>query len=774
MELGGRIDKTLVGEESFYLLIDFSKAKTTTDFGLNLEILKEAPSVEKLFPASAFNLEVHNLDKLEIFKNGQSIPARKLHGLKSKKKDFQPDLDAPRIPGEIIIKYLEALPGEPPMDEISASVSTFKSRAGAKTKKVLGTEKGKLELIEFSTDLMSMEDALEELNASDEIEYAEPNYTVQLQTTPNDPNDPDFSTLWGMTKIQANYAWNTRTSTSSGVIVAVVDSGMQYTHHDLQANRWVNTDELTGNSGIDDDGNGYIDDIYGWDSIDGDGNPWDDLDVDPNDPDALKFHGTHVSGTIGAVGDNLIDVTGVAWSTKIMSLRIFDTDGSSSVTAIVGALEYARLNGATVINASWSISGNSPTLLTELEAIRDAGISFINSAGNNGTDHDQNKVYPSGYNLSNILSIAATDSSDAKASFSDYGEWSVDLAAPGVGILSTFNSNGTKSLSGTSMAAPHATGVYALAKSQFPGESNTEILDRLRFSVDKVAGLANQTLTGGRLNAKRALESRPTIFNISTRAKVKTGAEIVIAGFAITGTAPKRISLRARGPSMAGIVPGTISDTKIDLYSGSTIIASNDNWTTLPTADKNELISKGFQPSHNLESAWIGNLNPGLYTVHLKGPTGQTGIGIIEAYDIDGDNVERFVNLSTRCYVGTGSEVAIAGTWIAGDKPRRVLIRALGKTLGDAGVSNYLSNPKITLFKGATAVKSNDDWRDFDGTSKELEEKIKEFGLAPKYDTESIIVYDLDPGGYSIHLSGSGGATGVGIIEIFEFGSKKY
>lgn len=179
-ELGGKFVKTLVSEYALYVLLDFSELETTGEIDLAWEILKEAPSVESIFPAFAFNLYVYHLGKLETFNNGQAIPDRTLYGLKTKMTDFQPDLDAPRVPGEIIIKYLEELPGESPLDETSASMMSFKTRTGTKTKRVLGTKNGKSELIEFSTDSISMEEALNELNAIEELEYAEPNYIVQL------------------------------------------------------------------------------------------------------------------------------------------------------------------------------------------------------------------------------------------------------------------------------------------------------------------------------------------------------------------------------------------------------------------------------------------------------------------------------------------------------------------------------------------------------------------------------------------------------------------
>jgi subtilisin family serine protease len=329
------------------------------------------------------------------------------------------------------------------------------------------------------------------------VEYAEPNYIVHADVIPNDPR---FNELWGLHntgqtggKVDADIdgpeAWDNRFD-ASAVIVADIDTGVDYTHPDLAANIWTNPGEIPGN-GIDDDGNGFVDDIHGYDFANNDGDPRDD-----------NNHGTHTSGTIGAVGNNGVGVTGVCWKVQIMALKFLKANGSGSTADAVKCLEYATLMGAHLSSNSWGGGGKSTSLLL---AILNGPSLFVAAAGNSGVNTDINPEYPGSYKLPKIISVAATDHNDKKASFSNFGLKSVDLGAPGVNILSTTPNNTYSSFNGTSMATPHVAGVAALIMAEDPTLTGSQVKQKILASVDPVADLAGKTVTGGRLNAANAL-----------------------------------------------------------------------------------------------------------------------------------------------------------------------------------------------------------------------------------------------------------------------------
>ena len=298
--------------------------------------------------------------------------------------------------------------------------------------------------------LWNKDETLDLLNLNPNIEYAEPDYLVSINSTT--PNDPNFGSLWGMhnasnTDIDAPEAWDLSTGSSS-VVDAVIDTGVDYNHVDLQTNMWTNSGEIPGNS-VDDDGNGYVDDYYGINADANNGDPWDD-----------HGHGTHVSGTIAAVGNNGIGIVGVCWTAKIMALKFLDFLGGGSTADAVECIEYAIDKGADFMSNSWGGSGYSSSLKAAIEAAKNAGILFLMAAGNNGTNNDVSPYYPAAYDCDNIIAVTATDSSDNQ--WYNYGPISVDVAAPGRSILSTYPGNAYVSWNGTSMATPHVAGLAAL------------------------------------------------------------------------------------------------------------------------------------------------------------------------------------------------------------------------------------------------------------------------------------------------------------------------
>ena len=365
-------------------------------------------------------------------------------------------------------------------------------------------------------DLLIEPEECPALAASLGLEYLEPNfvyYTSDVQESTS-PNDPQFSSLWGLhntgqsggtadADIDAPEAWDISTGSAS-VVIAVIDSGVDYTHPDLAANIWTNSGEIPGD-GIDNDGNGYIDDMRGWDFAYGDSDP---MDVDG--------HGTHVSGTIGGVGNNSVGVAGVNWNVRLMALKFLDDDGSGYTSDAVEAVNYATMMkrdyGVNVVasNNSWGGGGYSTALRDAIAAAGSEGILFLAAAGNGGWDGigDDNDVtphYPSNYDLDNVISVAATDRNDQLVGFSNYGAVSVDLAAPGASILSTLPGGTYGFKNGTSMATPHVSGVVGLLAAANPSATATEIKSAIMAGVDSLPGLAGRCISGGRLNASGAL-----------------------------------------------------------------------------------------------------------------------------------------------------------------------------------------------------------------------------------------------------------------------------
>ena len=318
-----------------------------------------------------------------------------------------------------------------------------------------------------------------------EVAYAEPDYIRHLAKV---PDDLMYGELWGMPKVSAPEAWDVETGTSS-VVVAIIDTGMDMEHPDLVANLWKNPGEIPGD-GIDNDGNGFVDDVNGWDFVNGD-----------KDPADMDGHGTHCAGTVGAVGNNANQVVGVCWSVGLMPVRAGTEQGLADAD-IVDSIRYAARNGAKVLSNSYGGPGFSQTMYDAIEFANQRGAVFVAAAGNDASDNDELPFYPAGYDLPNVVSVAATDQNDALADFSNYGKSSVDLAAPGVDIVSTYLDGGTKSLQGTSMACPMVAGAIALYASYQPDISPAAARQLVMESVDPIDGLEDKLVSGGRLNVQ--------------------------------------------------------------------------------------------------------------------------------------------------------------------------------------------------------------------------------------------------------------------------------
>lgn len=409
--------------------------------------------------------------------------------------------EAEFVPGEILVKFKETV-------QTAQIQSTF-SNAGLEQREYISA----IGLYRCSiSDRGEVNAAVRACQTDANVEYAEPNYIYRTSSArpmvANVPDDPRFSELWGMQNsndadIDADEAWDVQTG-SKEVLIGVIDTGVDYNHEDLQANMWRNPGESGDgkeNNGVDDDGNGFVDDVFGWDFNSNDNDPMDD-----------NGHGTHVSGTIGAVGNNGTGVVGVNWQVTIMALKFLDANGSGSTDNAVSAIIYAAENGAVITSNSWGGAGGSQALEDAIEFARDRNSLFVAAAGNSSLNTDNFPNFPSNYETENVVSVAASDRNDQLASFSNFGKRTVDLAAPGVDILSCQPGNGYQVFSGTSMATPHVSGVAGLILAQYPGLNYRQVMIRVLGGVDPKSQFDGNTVTGGRLNAADALSTDPLVF----------------------------------------------------------------------------------------------------------------------------------------------------------------------------------------------------------------------------------------------------------------------
>lgn len=423
------------------------------------------------------------------------------------------------VKGEMLVRVRSRASLERFLETSQGTLSSMAER-----KIVLSTPKGNWYKVKVDPSL-EQHSVFSESLANDGVEFAEPNfiYTVSigprppsdgpaapgpdikpapsLPTTPID--DPDMGQLYGMKKIGAPEAWKTTTG-SHDVIVADIDTGIDYNHVDLANNLWRNPKEIAGNK-VDDDNNGYVDDVVGFNFRDKNATPWDDNE-----------HGSHTAGTIAATGDNGVGVTGVAKTASIMGLRFLGgSDGSGTLEDAILAIDYATKNGASIMSNSWGGGGFSQAMFDSIKRADEAGILFVAAAGNESANNDTKPSYPASYKLPNVLTVAATDDVDGMAYFSNYGLTSVHLGAPGVKTYSTIPGNKYAPLSGTSMATPHVSGAAVLIKSQYPALKAKEIKDLLLQSVEQVSSLKNKTTTGGRLNVAKAMELAKELYGSS-------------------------------------------------------------------------------------------------------------------------------------------------------------------------------------------------------------------------------------------------------------------
>lgn len=423
--------------------------------------------------------------------------------------------EAAFVPGEILVKVK---PGH--MGKFLAK----KSLLGAEVKKELNTLSGQFLLLKSNSK--STQSLLSELQDLSEVQYAEPNYiykaiaskqtlesilfgTVKENHSSMAPTDPLYGKLWGLKNTGANEPdRNGGTSTTPGVAgadtdaekgwtittgskkvtIAVIDTGIDYNHPDLKNQIWTNEKEIAGN-GVDDDNNGFIDDIHGWNAYAKNGNPMDG-----------NAHGTHCAGTIGAEHNNGIGVAGVMSDVTLMAVKFLSDEGSGSLADAVVAIDYATKMNVDIMSNSWGGGGFSQALEDSIKAAKNKGIIFVAAAGNDSSNNDSRPSYPASYQVDNVISVASHTAQDTISSFSNFGKRSVHVAAPGSNILSSVPGGDYKVFSGTSMATPHTSGVVGLLLSETGRLPVLEVRNRLMATTVPGPAYRKTTQGGGRVN----------------------------------------------------------------------------------------------------------------------------------------------------------------------------------------------------------------------------------------------------------------------------------
>jgi subtilisin family serine protease len=479
------------------------------------------------------------------------------------------------VPGEVLIKYRAGV--------AASEQESALQRAGLQVIRrsaILGT-------IRCRTN-KSVDAVLQQCKTDSNIEYVEPNYYLYAvetipegapfsfkQNSPRIPSDTRFNEQWNMNNsndadIDAPEAWATQTG-SNDVLVAVIDTGVDYDHEDLKEQMWINPGE-SGNgkerNGVDDDNNGYKDDYRGWNFASDNNDPYDD-----------NQHGTHCAGVVGAVGNNGKGVAGVNWRVKIMALKFLGRDGSGTTEDAAEAIIYAAKMGAKITSNSWGGGENSRTLQDAIQFAHDRGSLFVAAAGNESSNTDNTANYPSTYNVPNVVAVASSDRNDALSSFSNYGRYTVDLAAPGSSILSAQPLSRYQLLSGTSMATPHVAGAAALIWAQYPTLNMKQIIVRMYGSTDRKNAFVNRMATGGRLNLANAFSTRPLIalttdlpytnnvtgpYNVSTSVVDDGAVANVKLVYSVNSATSDSVDMTSTGnDSYAASIPGRPLETMI-------------------------------------------------------------------------------------------------------------------------------------------------------------------------------------------------------------------
>jgi serine protease len=648
-------------------------------------------------------------------------------------------------------------------------------------------------IAKFTLNGVSVKNALEKLRKNPAVLYAEPNYIVSASVM---PDDSSFADLWGMhntgqtggvadADIDAPEAWDISTG-SHDVIIGVIDTGVDHTHPDLMANIWTNPAEIAGD-GVDNDGNGYIDDIHGINAITNVGDPMDD-----------QGHGTHVSGTIGASGNNGLGVVGVNHNVSIIGCKFLDSAGSGSLADALTCIDYfvdLKNNGVNVraTNNSWGGGGFSQALSDALTSSEEADILFLAAAGNDAYDNDAQNSYPSGYPHDSVVAVASTTHTDSMSGFSQWGLTTVDLGAPGSGILSTVPGGGYSSYSGTSMATPHVTGAAALAWSVNPELSAIEMKELLMSSGDDNAALAGKTVSGKRLNVNNALNDadptpgftlKPTpssstivagetaTYSFDVGSVAEWDGEVMLTlddslGGATLSTdtatpgATFELSVPTTAETQWGEYSFTVTATSGELVKTSTVSLmvnpqglneftySNNEVVDIPDVDAAGITSTinvsdditvfASDIYVNITHTWIGDL-----TVMLTSPTG-TSATLHNASGGSADNIDNtFSSAAFNGEVATGDWILSVADNAAGDTGTlnnwAITITGIGEVLPSAPEASFAYEADgLTATFTDSSTDSNDDmvswdWSFGDGTLSTDQNPVHTFAETGDYD----------------------------------------
>ncbi len=495
------------------------------------------------------------------------------------------------------------------------------------------------------------------------ILLAQPNYIRRAITGPP-PNDPFWldGSMWGLAKINAQGVWTNFTTGDGSVVIADIDTGVDYTHPDLAANIWRNNFEIPGN-GIDDDGNGYVDDVNGIDTVNHDSNPMDD-----------HGHGTHTAGTLAAIGNNNLGVVGVNWNAKVLPCKFLDASGSGSDAGAIECFNYIvalrnRGENIRVSSNSWGSPRGSappaPALVAAIDAAGVSGIINIFGAGNDGSDNDITPFDPASYPSTSIVAVASSGATDRRSFFSNYGATSVDLAAPGENILSTYPNGGYQEESGTSMATPHVAGVAALLAKMDPTLSVAAIKQLLLDNVDQSSRWAGKVVSGGRLNAFLAASAVGTASNNVPPSVSITGpaegasykAPIVLTVDAVaidTDGTVQQVAFFANGSPIGADTTSPFSVAWSPLPGSYTLtaVATDDHWGTGTSTAVHVVILANTPPAVSITSPTSATEFPAQSQIAINASAVDTDGGI--------QQVEFFVDGLS---IGTDGTSPYSATW---------------------------------------------------------------------------------------------------------------
>ncbi|MEK6775643.1 MAG: S8 family serine peptidase [bacterium] len=572
------------------------------------------------------------------------------------------------VPGEIIVRYKADVSGSAVVRSLSAKGAT---RLG-------GVDGLNVHFVALPSD-GSVEKTLDEYRKDPDVLYAEPNYRVHALQQ-NFPNEKNYVPLqwdeqWGLhntgqdvgpsntngaidADIDAPEAWEIETG-SSDTVIAVLDTGMDLDHEDLSSRLWTNSGETASNS-KDDDGNGYIDDENGWDFVNNDNDPDDD---NVRSGSNVNSHGTHISGIIGAQGDNLKGVAGINWNVKLMILKVLDQNGEGTVADIITAIQYAVNKQVKIINASWGVTSFSQSLYDEIKSAGESGALITTAAGNTGTVE-----YPARFNLDNIIAVTATGLSDELTDFGTgtnaaVGVEDVDLGAPGRLIYSTIiMDNGPSNESyywkdGTSQATAFVTGVAGLLLSDDSTLTPAKIKGRILNKVEVVSDLANTTVSGGRLDAFKALSSQVVIVPFGTGLNVGETKQFTLDGATATNWSSSNTSVGTINASglFTAVAAGTCTvSASSGLYTSATIYVKEITITSSKTS---------LDPVENVTFTASGGTSPYTWTSTDTSVLTVNSSGIVTGVAKGSATVTA---TDARGYSGTSETITVSGSGSSG------------------------------------------------------------------------------------------------------------